>query len=100
MHLVSQKVVRAFAAHNPQTGAQLEQWMTVIHAAEFKTMDDVVRAFSKAKALNGERARFEIAGGDFRLIASFNFGRGWVYVKFIGSHAEYDKIDALTVSLY
>lgn len=100
MHLVSQKVVRQFSARNPQTTAALEQWMAIICAADFRTMDDVVRSFSKAKALNGERARFEIAGGDFRLIASFNFGRGWAYVKFIGSHAEYDKIDALTVSLY
>jgi mRNA interferase HigB len=100
MHLVSQKVVRDFSARNPRARAATEQWVATIRAAEFKTMDDVVWAFSKAKALNGERVRFEIAGGDFRLIASFNFGRGWVYVKFIGSHAEYDKIDALTVSLF
>lgn len=100
MHLVSQKAVREFTARNPRAKAAAEQWMGVIRAAEFKTMDEVVRSFSKAKALNGDRVRFEIAGGDFRLIASFNFGRGWVYVKFIGSHAEYDKIDALTVSLF
>jgi mRNA interferase HigB len=47
------------------------------------------------------RARaFRIAGGDFRMIASFNFERATCFIKFVGSHAEYDKIDALTVSLY
>ncbi len=63
-------------------------------------MDEVVRTFSKAKAINGERARFEIAGGDFRLIIAFNFRRGWAFVKFIGTHAEYDRINAVTVAQF
>jgi mRNA interferase HigB len=49
---------------------------------------------------HGERARFEIQGGDFRLIAAFDFTRQIAFVKFIGTHAEYDKIDALTVARY
>ena len=53
-----------------------------------------------AKILNGERARFEIAGGNFRLIVAFDFIRGIAFIKFIGSHAEYDRIDALRVSLF
>jgi mRNA interferase HigB len=50
--------------------------------------------------LNGERVRFEIAGGAYRLIAAIDFRLGIVFVKFIGSHAAYDRIDALTVSKY
>jgi mRNA interferase HigB len=50
--------------------------------------------------LNGERVRFEVAGGDYRLVAAFDFGRQAAFVKFIGTHAEYDKIDALIVSLF
>jgi mRNA interferase HigB len=50
--------------------------------------------------LNRERARFVIAGGDYRLIAAFDFRRQIVFVKFLGSHAEYDNVDALTVSMF
>ena len=50
--------------------------------------------------LNGERVRFEIAGGDYRLVVAFNFTRQIAYVKFIGTHAEYDRVDALTVSCF
>jgi len=63
-------------------------------------MDDVRSAASNAKILNGERARFEIAGGNFRMIVAFDFARDIAFVKFIGTHAEYDRVDALTISLF
>lgn len=63
-------------------------------------MDDVRLAVPNAKVLNRERARFEVAGGNYRLIAAFDFRRQIVFVKFIGSHAAYDRIDALTVSQF
>jgi len=63
-------------------------------------MEDVKSSFSKAKVLNAQRVRFEIAGGNFRLIASFDLRSQIAYVKFIGTHAEYDAVDALTVSMF
>ena len=49
--------------------------------------------------LNGERVRFEIAGGYFRMIVAFDFRRQIAFVKFVGTHTEYDRVDALTVSV-
>ena len=63
-------------------------------------MDDVQRAAPKSKVLNRERVRFEVAGGNYRLVVAFDFRRQAAFVKFIGTHAEYDRIDALTVSNY
>ena len=63
-------------------------------------MDEVQRAAPKSKALNRERVRFEVAGGNYRLVVAFDFRRQVAFVKFIGTHAEYDRIDALTVSQY
>jgi mRNA interferase HigB len=63
-------------------------------------MDDVRLAAPNAKILNGERARFEIAGGNFRMIVALDFARSITFIKFIGTHAKYDRVDALTVSLY
>jgi mRNA interferase HigB len=57
-------------------------------------------SFSKAKVLNGERVRFEVAGGDYRMVVAFDFHRGIAFIKFIGTHAEYDRVDALTVSRF
>ena len=61
-------------------------------------MREVMTSFPKAKALNADRARFEVAGGDFRMIVAINFRARIAFIKFLGTHAEYDRIDALTVS--
>jgi mRNA interferase HigB len=63
-------------------------------------MDEVQRAAPKSKVLNRERVRFEVARGNYRLVVAFDFRRQVAFVKFIGTHAEYDRIDALTVSQY
>lgn len=63
-------------------------------------MDEVQRASPKCKALNGERVRFEVAGGNYRQVVAFDFHRQTAFIKFIGTHAEYDRVDALTVSLF
>jgi mRNA interferase HigB len=63
-------------------------------------MDDIRRVAPKAKVLNGERARFEVAGGNYRLVVAFDFPRQIAFIKFLGTHAEYDRVDALTISMY
>lgn len=63
-------------------------------------MDDIRSAAPAAKILNSERVRFEVAGGNFRLIVASDFRKQMVFVKFIGTHAEYDRIDALTVAQF
>lgn len=78
----------------------LAVWRKRVAAAEWRSMADIQSAFPKAKVLNGERVRFEVQGGEFRLIAAFDFHRQIAFIKFIGSHAEYDRIDALTVARY
>jgi mRNA interferase HigB len=100
MRLISRSTLVDYWTAHPATEASLTHWIRVIKAADWKSPADVVASFSKAKALDGERVRFEVAGGDYRLIASFDFERGIAFVKFVGTHAEYDRIDALTVSLF
>jgi mRNA interferase HigB len=100
MRLIARSVLMAYATDHPETAVSLDRWQRLIRAATWSSMDDVRRAAPKAKVLNRERARFEVAGGDYRLIAAFNFRRQIVYLKFLGTHAEYDKVDALSVAMF
>ena len=70
----------------------------------FARTSDVIVAASVENAriqeniiYRAERVRFEIAGGSYRLIVAFKFRSQIAYVRFIGTHADYDKVDALTV---
>lgn len=100
MRVISRNVLVAFWTRHPETKVSLERWLRLTKAASWASTDQVQMAAPKAKVLNRERVRFEVAGGNYRLVAAFDFRRQIVFVKFIGTHAEYDKIDALTVSQF
>jgi mRNA interferase HigB len=68
--------------------------------AQWMRMQDIVNAYPSATVLNAERVIFRIKGNDYRAIVAFDFQRYAAFVKFIGTHAEYDKVDALTIDLY
>jgi mRNA interferase HigB len=89
-----------FWSNHPETRVPLERWYRLVSAAHWKSTEEVQKAVPKAKVLNGERVRFAISGGDYRLVAAFDFRRQTVFVKFVGTHAEYDRIDAQTVSQF
>jgi mRNA interferase HigB len=100
MRIIARSTIALFADKHPETRASLAHWVEVAKAAQWRSVNDVIVNFSKAKALNGERVRFEVAGGDYRLIVAFSFSLQIAFVKFVGTHAEYDRVDALTVNLY
>jgi mRNA interferase HigB len=100
MRVIARNVLVGFWGKHPETGASLESWHKLVRAAHWGTMDEILKAAPNAKVLNRERVRFAIAGGNYRLVAAFDFRRQTIFVKFIGTHAEYDRIDALSVSQF
>ena len=61
-------------------------------------MSDVKAAFPKASVINAERVVFDICGGNYRLIAAIKFSAGIIFIKYLGTHREYDRVDAAAVS--
>ena len=100
MRVVSHQNLTKYWARHPDAMPSLVQWYAITRAATWRTPLDVIQGVPGSKALNGERVRFAIHGGNYRLIVAFDFRFGVGFVKFIGTHAEYDKIDALTVEQF
>jgi mRNA interferase HigB len=100
MRLIASSTLAEYSEKHPETAAALAHWRNVTKASRWESMAEVQSAFPKAKVLNYERVRFEVAGGNYRLIAAFDFQRQIVFVKFIGTHAEYDSIDAKTIAKF
>jgi mRNA interferase HigB len=100
MRLIARSTLREYGNNHAAAKPHLTAWEDVVKAAKWASMNDVRSQMSSAVPLNAERVRFEIGGNNFRLIAAIDFDRQVVFVKFIGTHAEYDKVDALTVSQF
>ena len=76
---------------------QYEAWRAIAEASEWRQPADVKRSHPKASILKSGRVVFNIKGNDFRLISAVDYRSGIVMIRFFGSHAEYDQIDAETV---
>ena len=92
-------VERYFAARAGHKGivparAQFDAWLAIATAARWATPAQVKRAHPKASILKSGRVVFNIKGNDYRLITLVQYRVGIVVIRFFGSHAEYDKVDA------
>jgi len=100
MRVIARSVLAAFWSRHPETKIPVERWYRLTKAAHWNSTDEVRRAAPKAKVLNRERVRCEVAGGNYRLVVAFDLPRQLAFVRLVGSHGEYDRIDALTVSQF
>jgi mRNA interferase HigB len=100
MRVIARNRLVDFWTKHPGAKVALERWYKLVRAAHWVSTDEVRKAAPTAKVLNRERVRFEVAGGNYRLVIAFDFRRQVAFVKFIGTHAEYDRIDVLTVSQF
>ena len=85
---------------HPDCKSTLKKWYHDVSEKIWKKPNDVIKDYNKARTIKNDRAIFEINGNDYRLIAQINYQKSWVFIKFIGTHAEYDKIDSETVNIY
>jgi mRNA interferase HigB len=77
--------------------SQYDVWFAIAARSEWRNPEDVKRSHPKASILKDGRVVFNIKGNDFRLVAALNYRAGVLAIRFFGTHAEYDKIDAETV---
>ena len=77
--------------------SQYQAWINIVDHAQWRNPEDVKASYPKASILKGGRVVFNIKGNDYRLIVKINYEYRVVYVRFVGTHKEYDEIDAKEV---
>lgn len=77
--------------------AALDSWFHEVQKAEWRSTADIKKRYAHASIINAERVVFNIKGNDYRLIAAVDFKLSAVWIKWIGTHRDYDHIDAATV---
>jgi len=89
--------LREYRESHPETEQYLKTWYDTAMNANWKTPNEVKQTFANASILKENRIVFNIKGNTYRLIAKFNFEKQWIFIRFSGTHFEYDQIDANTI---
>lgn len=93
MRIIAKRTLREYWEKNPETQPQLSAWYQETSKAYWETPNEIKEQYSSASILKNNRVIFNICGNKYRLVVEINFSRKWVFVLFIGTHKEYDKVD-------
>ena len=99
MHIVAVRFLRAFWEQNPDAEQPLKSWVDEAKNANWAQPAQIKEKYRSASILKNKCVVFNIKGNDYRLVVSVAYHFQAVYVKFIGTHREYDVIDAETIEM-
>ena len=97
MRVIARKILREFWERHSDAEGQLKAWYKDASNAEWNSPGDIESAYLKTSILKDGRVVFNICGNKYRLITKISYMRKWVFIRFIGSHDEYNKINANTI---
>jgi len=97
MVIISKSILRDFGEEHPDAVKALNDWYHLVKDAELGTPGDVYEIFNSADYVGNDRFVFNIRGNRYRLVAMIFFDIRTVFIRFIGTHAEYDKVDVTTI---
>ncbi len=103
MRVIARRTLRAFLdglasqKDQPAVKAALDAWFAEVSRADWANAADVKRRYATASIVTAERIVFNIKGNAYRLVVAVDFEKGIVWIKWIGSHADYDRINVSEV---
>ncbi|HNW51252.1 MAG TPA: type II toxin-antitoxin system HigB family toxin [Prolixibacteraceae bacterium] len=92
--IFAKSTLREFREKYPNSEQYLKTWYDTAMSSNWKSPADAKLTYANASILKENRIVFNIKDNFYRLVAIFNFEKQWIFIRFIGSHKEYDKIDA------
>jgi len=103
MRIIARRTLREFVearrGHKDQAAlkAALDAWFDEVKKARWSSAADIKRSYATASIISADRVVFNVKGNDYRLVVAVDFEKSIVWVKWIGTHRDYDKIDVREV---
>lgn len=97
MSVIAVSTLRRFWTRHPDAEQSLKAWLDEARHATWLAPQDIKERYASASFVDGNRVVFNIKGNDYRLIVAVAWRFQAAYIKFVGTHAEYDRVDAATV---
>ncbi len=89
--------MKAYSEAHPEVKTALQEWVTIVKKSEWKCFADVKATFNSVDNVGNQHYVFNIKGNNYRLVVVIKFTIHFVYVRFIGTHKEYDLIDCKNI---
>lgn len=99
MHIISHRKLKEFYESPGKEAARtaLERWYDVAQQAEWRSLSEIKEDFPATDYVGNQHYVFNIKGNNYRLVVVIEFTMGRIFIRFVGTHAEYDKIDCSTI---
>ena len=97
MRVISRRLLRDFWEKHPDATIPLRTWFHDVERAEWTVPSDIKEVYRNASFITNNRVVFNVKGNRYRLIVVVVYQHGVVYIRFVGTHEEYDRIDAATI---
>lgn len=97
MRIIAKKPIRQFWESFPDAEGPLKAWYADAKHADWKTPNDIKKHYASASIVANNLVVFNIGGNKYRLICHVRYDLGILFVRFVGTHEEYDKVDAASV---
>jgi mRNA interferase HigB len=97
VRIIALSALRRCWTRHPQAEIPLRVWYAEASRADWKSPSDIKVAHRNVSFVANNRVVFNIKGNDYRLVAAVHYNRGRLFVRFVGTHAQYDRIDPATV---
>lgn len=94
MRVIAKKILRDFWKSHADSEEQLKTWYKEASKANWRSPVDIKAEYAHASVLKSGRVVFNICGNRYRLIVDINYVRQCMFIRFIGTHNDYDKVDA------
>ena|SRR5437016_2913926 len=97
MRIIAKRTLAEFWKREPAAKGELEAWHAEVKRADWTSPADVKAKYGRASILKDGRVVFNIAGNRYRVVVWINYPFRTVYIRFVGTHEQYDEIDAQTI---
>lgn len=97
MRIFTEQTLKECIANNPKSKVALQEWVTIVKKSNWNCFSDVKSTFNSVDNVGNQHYVFNIKGNTYRLVVVIKFTIKFVYIRFIGTHSEYDKIDCRTI---
>ncbi len=97
MRIFTEPTLNAYIQEHPEAKTALQEWTSIVKRSEWTCFADVKSTFNSVDNVGNQHFVFNIKGNNYRLVVVIKFTIKFVYIRFIGTHAEYDKIDCKNI---